>query len=64
MYNLCGAYLVNKVDTLQRQQEYAEARLRILGDAGSTEENKPKPIQQKSLEQVCSGILLISWLWE
>ncbi|KAG7172503.1 SUZ domain-containing protein 1-like [Homarus americanus] len=35
----------------QRQQEYAEARLRILGDAGSTEENKPKPIQQKSLEQ-------------
>ncbi|KAK4304985.1 hypothetical protein Pmani_023097 [Petrolisthes manimaculis] len=35
----------------QRQQEYAEARLRILGDAGSNEENKPKPIQQKSLEQ-------------
>ncbi|XP_071538375.1 SUZ RNA-binding domain-containing-like isoform X2 [Panulirus ornatus] len=35
----------------QRQQEYAEARLRILGDAGSTEESKPKPIQQKSLEQ-------------
>ncbi|XP_045616964.1 SUZ RNA-binding domain-containing isoform X2 [Procambarus clarkii] len=35
----------------QRQQEYAEARLRILGDAGSSEENKPKPIQQKSLEQ-------------
>ncbi|KAG0712718.1 SUZ domain-containing protein 1 [Chionoecetes opilio] len=35
----------------QRQQEYAQARLRILGDAGSAEENKPKPVQQKSLEQ-------------
>ncbi|XP_047481047.1 SUZ domain-containing protein 1-like [Penaeus chinensis] len=35
----------------QRQQEYAEARLRILGDAGSTEDNKPKPLQQKSFEQ-------------
>ncbi|KAK8397337.1 hypothetical protein O3P69_004799 [Scylla paramamosain] len=35
----------------QRQQEYAQARLRILGDAGSAEESKPKPVQQKSLEQ-------------
>lgn len=36
----------------QRQQEYAQARLRILGDAGSSaEENKPKPVQQKSFEQ-------------
>lgn len=38
---------------LKRQQEYAEARLRILGDAGSTEDNKPKPLPQKSFEQVC-----------
>ncbi|XP_068216012.1 SUZ RNA-binding domain-containing-like isoform X2 [Palaemon carinicauda] len=35
----------------QRQQEYAEARLRILGDSGDSEDGKSKPIQQKSLEQ-------------
>lgn len=44
----------------QRQAEYAQARLRILGDTGgttntapTTDDNKtsPKPIQQKSFEQ-------------
>ncbi|CAL4109102.1 unnamed protein product, partial [Meganyctiphanes norvegica] len=38
----------------QRQAEYAEARLRILGDTGGStteDSSKPKPVQQKSFEQ-------------
>ncbi|XP_064098087.1 uncharacterized protein LOC135209312 [Macrobrachium nipponense] len=40
----------------ERQQEYAVARLRILGDSGDSEDGKPKPIQQKSLEQGGIGL--------